>query len=265
MNIGVVGLGVVGNAVFEGLKMLGHNLSFHDIKMETTIQDVLNTQLCFICVPTPSMKSGECNIRIVESVVSNLSSLNYEGVVAVKSTVTPGTTKMFKNKYQNLEICFVPEFLRERCAEKDFVENHDLCVIGTNSPDVFELLKESHGHYPEKFVQLSPTEAELIKYFNNIYNATLVTFANSFYEVCTALDADYTRVKNTIVNREHINDVYLNCNDDFRGFGGPCLPKDTKAIANLVKKMNLNVDFFDTLLKENSKYKITVPKGMREE
>jgi len=107
------------------------------------------------------------------------------------------------------------------------------------------------------------TEAELVKYYNNIYNATLIILANSFYEVCEELGASYTDVKNSLVLRDHINDSYLQCNDNFRGFGGVCLPKDTLAIARLVKKLGLDIDFFETILKENSKYKITVYDGMR--
>ena len=79
------------------------------------------------------------------------------------------------------------------------------------------------------------------------------------------MGADYTKIKDTIVNRKHINDVYMNCNENLRGFGGPCLPKDTRTIASLVRKRDLNVDFFKMLLNENCKYKITVFDGMREE
>tara|TARA_R110000824_G_scaffold14726_9_gene62491 strand:+ start:4587 stop:5384 length:798 start_codon:yes stop_codon:yes gene_type:complete len=265
MNIGVVGVGIVGEAVYQGLKKLGHDMKAHDIKYDTSIKDVLDTEVCFVCVPTPSQKNGECNTDIVELVVDDLSEHDYRGIIAVKSTVTPGTINRLSKTYPSLELCFVPEFLRERCAAKDFTHNHDLCVIGTENSLTYELVKQSHGSYPKKFVQLSPLEAEFVKYFNNIYNATLVTFANSFYEVCKANDADYTKIKDAIVQRNHINDVYLNCNENFRGFGGPCLPKDTKTIAAMTKNMKLNIGFFEMLLEENSKYKTTIFKGMREE
>ena len=265
MKVGIVGVGIVGSAVNEGIRRLGHEIKVHDVKYDTSIKDVLETDICFVCVPTPSQENGECNTDIVELVISNLNDCGYEGVVAIKSTVTPGTTNRLSDKYPNLELCFVPEFLRERCAIADFINNHDLCVIGTNNSLAYEKIKKVHGNYPKKFIQLSPLESEFVKYFNNVYNATLVTFANSFYEVCKATGADYTKIKNTIVQREHINDAYLGCNEDFRGFGGPCLPKDTRTIATLVKRKNLNVDFFKMLLEENSKYKTTVFKGMREE
>jgi UDPglucose 6-dehydrogenase len=265
VKIGVIGLGVVGTAVHEGLKILEHETRVHDIKLNTTLDDVLDTEICFICVPTPSGPDGECDVSIVDDVVGQLGSKKYSGVVAIKSTVEPGTTDRLSEEFPNLNLCFVPEFLRERCATEDFVKNHDLCVIGTKDDEIFKIISDAHGHFPEKFIHLDPLEAEFVKYFNNIYNATLVTFANSFYEVCKNMGADYTKIKDTIVNRKHINDVYMNCNENLRGFGGPCLPKDTRTIASLVRKRDLNVDFFKMLLNENCKYKITVFDGMREE
>ena len=101
------------------------------------------------------------------------------------------------------------------------------------------------------------------KYFNNVYNATLVTFANSMYELCKSLQIDYTKVKNAIVNRDHINDTYLECNKDLRGFGGMCLPKDTRNLAAIAREKGLDVEFFKSIIEENKKYKTTVFDGMR--
>jgi len=123
---------------------------------------------------------------------------------------------------------------------------------------MYNKIVEAHGNIPRKFVRVSPTEAELCKYFNNVYNATNIILANSFYEVCQKLGVNYTKMKNAIVNRDHINDIYLDCNEDFRAFAGPCLPKDTKAMAYLCEKLDLNVEFFHDLMKENSKYEVTV-------
>ena len=157
----------------------------------------------------------------------------------------------------------MPEFLRERCAEIDFVENHDVCIIGTYDDESYNIIKKSHGKFPKKFIKLTPTEAELTKYFNNVYNSTLITFANSFYEICKSLGVEYINVKDAIVNRENISDIYLDCNENLRGFGGMCLPKDTSALAYLARELNLDIDFFDNIIKENTKYKITVFRGMR--
>lgn len=265
MKIGIIGLGVVGGAIRYGFEKLGHDVMFHDIALQTRIEDILKSEICFLCVPSPSMPDGGCDTSIVEKVISDLASRDYKGVICIKSTVVPGTTERLKEKHNNDRICFVPEFLRERCASLDFVENHDVCIIGCGLEEDYKLIKEAHGHLPRKFKKLTTTEAELSKYFNNVYNATLITFANSFYEVCNASGANYTKVKNAIVSREHIQDIYLDCNKNFRGFGGMCLPKDTKALASLCREKGLNVDFFDNILEENDKYKVTVFKGMRKE
>jgi len=263
MKIGIIGIGVVGSAIKFGFESLGHTVKFHDTKYDTNLNDVSDTEICYICVPTPIGNNGKCDISIVEEVIEELYHINYQGVIAIKSTVVPGTTKSIKEKYKNANICFVPEFLRERCAIPDFCENHDLLVIGTDDNKAFELIKKSHGKYPKKVIQVSETEAEFCKYFNNIYNAVVITFANSFYEVCKASNVNYGNIKDAIVNRENILDKYLDCNENLRGFGGMCLPKDTTAIAALVKQLNLDVEFFDTILSENEKYKTTVFNGMR--
>lgn len=264
MKIGIVGIGVVGGAVKYGFEKLGHHVSFHDTFYNTRIEDVLDTEICFICVPTPPDENGACDTSIVREVVDALAKRNYNGIVAIKSTVGPGTTRLLQQHY-GFEICFVPEFLRERCAVADFTENHDVCIIGTDSKEVFEKVKLAHGRYPQKFVQLTPLEAEFCKYFNNVYHATLITFANSFYEVCKACGVDYSRVKDAMVNRSHITDIYLDCNENVRGFGGMCLPKDTKAIAHLCRELDVPVNFFQMLLDENNKYRVTVFEGMRKE
>ena len=261
MKIGVIGSeGVVGGACKFGFELLGHDVYAHDIVLGTTMDSVLDSEIVFICVPTPSNDDGACDISIVNDVVRELKEKNYDGIVAIKSTVVPGTVDALAVE-TGLDVCFVPEFLRERCAITDFTEHHDVCIIGTTSRHVYNSLKECHGHYPSKFVMLTPTEAEFCKYFNNVYNATLITFANSFYEVCKANGVNYTKVKNAVVNREHIKPNYLECNANFRGFGGMCLPKDVAAIAKLAEETNVN--FFEALLEENVKYKITVYKGMR--
>jgi UDPglucose 6-dehydrogenase len=261
MNIGVIGVGVVGSAIKFGFERLGHDVFIHDVKYDTSILDVINTEVCYICVPTPSDKDGSCNIKIVEDVIDDLVKNSYNGIIAIKSTVIPGTTEKLISKYENL--AFVPEFLRERCAISDFIQNHEVCVIGTHSQKIFEIIKSSHGNFPKEFVMCTPTEAEFSKYFHNVHNAMQIILANSFYEVCSKMGVNYENVKDSLKNRSNINFTYLNCNKNFRGFGGVCLPKDTAAMDYLCKKLNLDVEFFKNILDENSKYVTTVPNGMR--
>tara|TARA_Y100000310_G_scaffold339273_1_gene431464 strand:- start:13 stop:660 length:648 start_codon:yes stop_codon:yes gene_type:complete len=207
MKIGIVGVGVVGGACRFGFELLGHDVFAHDIQFETSIDDVLDTQIVFVCVPTPPAEDRSCDVSIVREIVHDLKDRNYEGILAIKSTVVPGTTDDLANE-TGLQICFVPEFLREHSSVTDFTEAHDICIIGTDDLNIFNLVKECHGHYPSKFVHLEPKEAEFCKYFNNIFNATLITFANSFFEICKINNVNYTNVKNAITNRDHIKGNY---------------------------------------------------------
>ena len=99
MNIGIIGKGFVGTAISEGFKTQGHETICHDVRLETNIRDVLHTPITYICVPTPSAPNGDCDTSIVESVLQELYSLNYEGCVCVKSTVKPGSVDSWKKRF----------------------------------------------------------------------------------------------------------------------------------------------------------------------
>lgn len=286
MKLGIVGLGIVGSAIKFGFEKIGHKVSIHDLKLSTKLEDVIDSEIIFLCLPTPSRSDGACDISILENVVSDICKLRKEmpfkttddlkvklprarQIIAIKSTIPPGTTEYFQNKYINplngLHICHNPEFLRERCAVTDFTENQDLCVIGTTSDWVFDKMVKAHGKLPKNIVQVTPKEAEMVKLFNNAFNACRITFANSFYEICQKLDVNYNNVKNSVVNIKHIPDYYLDVNENLRGFIGVCLPKDLKSLMFLVEENKIDVEFFKNIFNENNKYKATVIPGMRNE
>jgi UDPglucose 6-dehydrogenase len=255
-KIGVMGKGVVGTAVHDGLKYLGHSVSFYDPKYpESKITDILDSDVVFICVPTNQAADGSCDTSIVELSINELDILNYKGLVAIKSTIEPGTAAKLQDKHANLKICSVPEFLRANTALADFIYNHDLLVIGTTDPREFELIKEIHGHLPKLVVQVSPTEAEVIKYFNNVHHAMSIVFANITYEVCKKLGSDYNNVYSAITKRECFNPAYLLANENLRGYGGHCLPKDTSAYNYLINKLGLDFSLINSVIKDNEKFK----------
>ena len=79
--------------------------------------------------------------------------------------LNPGFTERMIDEYPVLTICCAPEFLRERAAADDFINNHELLAIGTDDPYVYKKIVEAHGHLPKAVKQLAPTEAEILKYF----------------------------------------------------------------------------------------------------
>ena len=119
---------------------------------------------------------------------------------------------------------------------------------------VYEKIKKSHGSIPKSVIQVSPTEAEIVKYFNNIHNAMEIVFANAVYEMTNLLGANYQNVFDAVTKRRNINPSYLRCSDQFKGFSGVCLPKDSLAWAILAKELDVRVKLFDAVIKDNERY-----------
>jgi UDPglucose 6-dehydrogenase len=254
MNIGIIGLGVVGQAIYDGLSQLGHNLSFYDTaNPNSQLDDVLHTDCIFVCVPTPTVDDN-CDVSQVEQTIEKLHHKNYQGIVAIKSTVIPGTTDQLQQQYPNLKLCFVPEFLRAKSALSDFIDHHDVLIVGTLDSQIFDTMVKIHGSLPEHVKMVSPVEAELAKYFSNVYNALRVVFANAMLEVCDHLQADYQQVFDAVTLRKTITKYYLRASKTTRGFGGHCLPKDTAAWAKFVKDLGVDVELFDSIVKDNENF-----------
>jgi UDPglucose 6-dehydrogenase len=116
------------------------------------------------------------------------------------------------------------------------------------------MIVEIHGSFPQSVARVSPTEAEVIKYFNNVHHAMSVTFANITYEVCNKIGANYMNVYHAITKRDCINPHYLMANPNMRGYGGHCLPKDSSAWANLIKKLDLPFTLIESVINDNEKF-----------
>jgi UDP-glucose 6-dehydrogenase len=115
-----------------------------------------------------------------------------------------------------------------------------------------DLIRRAHGNLPKNFVMMTPTEAELAKYFVNCFNAYRVNFANAFYDVCGSLGANYSTIKDAVTKRSGIAPDYLTANEQTRGFGGACLPKDTEAFAMFVADLKLPSTLFKDIVVENN-------------
>jgi UDPglucose 6-dehydrogenase len=255
MKIGIVGLGVVGKALKSGFERLGHEVLVHDRKLDTKITDLFECSVIYVCVPTPSRPDGACDTSIVDGVLGDLR--GYEGDVAIKSTIPPGTTCLLWSKHcsgprRSYSLSHVPEFLRAACPEVDFVERQRCLVIGTWDMNAAQCITDSHGHYPQAVIRVSPYEAEVIKYMYNAFNALRIVFADEFWQVCQKSDADYNVVKNTFVRLENIPNSYLDITEKFRGvFGGECLPKDCKAILSYAREHGISMKLLEAVQAAN--------------
>jgi UDPglucose 6-dehydrogenase len=268
MKIGSIGRGMVGEAIFQGLKSLNNEMSYYDPKYkESKMEDILDTDIVFISVPTIPNENNECDLTILNIVFEQLDKLCYKGVICIKSTITPGTTAKMIQKYNNNKICFCPEFLKERCAYQDFMENNPICIIGTESEEVFNIMKEIHGPICLKFKMVKPIEAELTKYMQNVFNTYRILFANGFYEICKHNDVEYNSVLDSLLHRKELDEKYMKCDENIRGPSGPCLVKDSLAFNQYVKNLNLEIkpSIFQTIVNDMELYPKTVIDGTRTE
>lgn len=268
MKIGSIGRGMVGEAIYQGLVDLGNKMSYYDPKFkDNKIEDILDTDVVFIAVPTIPNEKNECDLTILNKVLDNLFKLEYKGIICIKSTITPGTTQNMIDKYQNVNICFCPEFLRERCAYEDFMKNNKICIVGTVKQEVFEIIKQIHLPICQEFKMVKPIEAELTKYMQNVYNTYRILFANGFYEVCKVNGVEYNSILDSLLVRKELDEKYMRCSEDLRGPSGPCLVKDSLAFNEYVKKLDLEIkpSIFQTIVDEMKLYPRTVIDGTRTE
>jgi len=259
MNIGLIGLGMVGSAVKYGFEVKrGHSIFVHDLKLpDTTLENVYdNSEIIFICVSTPKTTDGSCNIDNVSEICMKINSIaeskNETKDVVIKSSVIPGSTDQLAKKYPSIRLAMNPEFLLERAAMHDFC-HQDICVIGTNHNDIYEKIVKIHGNLAQEFIKTTPANAEVVKYYCNVFNSTRIIFANMFYDISKKVGADYDEVKKIATKRFNMIDSYLDCNENLRGFGGTCLPKDTFAILSLSEKLGVHYNFLKGLIDDNER------------
>jgi UDPglucose 6-dehydrogenase len=256
MKIGIIGLGVVGSAIQLALKNYSDATLFtHDVKDNgSTIASVIDTDCVFVCVPTPTV-DGQCDTSIVETTIGLLAEHKYQGIVIIKSTLIPGTTEKLIQSYK-LRLAFVPEFLRQDYAYTDFVSKENLLIVGTHSDSDYKIICNLHKNVVSTTKKVSPTEAELAKYFCNNFSAVRIAFANIFYEVSQKLGADYNQVLDAVTAGPlHTYGHYLNCNENLRGFAGACLPKDIDAFNSFINELNLPYQLLQTTINDNEYFK----------
>lgn len=256
MKIGIIGRGVVGQTIQVAFGNLGHEIYCYD-KNQPEHQDfnvLLSCDCIFVCVPT-DLVDDCCDLSHVNEQVRNLAENRYLGEVIIKSTVLPGTTERLIVQYTDLKLNFVPEFLRQDYALEDFSSKDLPVFVGTHQSSSFLFISKLHEIFGQRSLHITPTEAELVKYFSNVLNSTRIVFANVFFEVCEKIGADYQNVLKAAVDLPNIqNDSYLRCGADLRGYSGKCLPKDIAAFSTFAKNLGIPVTLFDAVIKDNRYY-----------
>ncbi len=260
MKIGIIGLGVVGSAVFKSFEKKNLDpIGYDKYKHIGTLYDTLLCELLFLCLPTPydpDIKSY--NKDSLDDVCQQLKENNFMGLVVIKSTVEPETSVIYADKY-NLKIAHNPEFLTARMAFEDF-ENQEHIVIGYNKScpksEVRKLAFFYQRYYPTADVSLCHSnESELMKLGVNNFYSVKIQFFNELYCLSQKMkNTSYNKVKNLMIKNNWINPMHTEVpgTDGQLSYGGMCFPKDTNALLQFMIHKGSQSQVLDATVNERN-------------
>jgi UDPglucose 6-dehydrogenase len=218
---------------------------------------VQGADIAFICTPTPSNKDGSANISFVQSCLESLAfALDHPMVIAIKSTVPPGTgSKMEQLMKHTLEahqktipVSFVanPEFLREGSAVDDCL-NPDRIIIGTENALSKDMLKDVYRPFsiePQRLIFMDRCSAEMTKYAANAMLATRISFMNELSRICDTVGANIDSIRLGIGLDKRIGPEFLQAGI---GYGGSCFPKDLRALQALAENAHIQTPLLNAV------------------
>ena len=290
MKITVMGLGFVGLTTALGLAEKGHTVLGYDANAAKTAElssgkvslyepnlpealsrnlgrnfNILTSlretaadiQAVFICVGTPCGDDGVADLHYVFSALDMLEPTikhnSFNGVIIIKSTVPPGTTKTkiipyLREKKINAPIVNNPEFLREGYCWEDFI-NPDRIVCGTEEPAAMDVMNTIYKDFNAPIVVTSLNTAEFVKYLSNNMLANMISFSNEMSMIANAIGGISVKQAFETLHLDRRwgkagmkHYVYPGC-----GFGGYCLPKDLEAMIAQAKSYGITPDLLESV------------------
>ena len=221
----IVGFGVVGQAVYEGL-VENNNIDILDIEPNDDI-DYSSYDGIILCLPTPQGPRGECDDMLVEQYIQIIRMEVPAVPILIKSTISIGLVELLED---DQEVTYNPEFLTEADSNKDFCYQKFAIFGGHHCRSWYELYINS-GIKIKKVRFTSMKNAAYAKYTINSFLATKVIFFNELYNMYC--DDGFDELTEIVAMDERIGKSHMMVPGSDRefGFGGMCLPKDTLAFA----------------------------------
>ena len=228
---------------------------------------VLNSDIIFICVGTPTKKnSNSADLKYVFSAAKNLKKIIKKYKIIVNKSTVPLSTGdqiekiLFNLKKKKLvDVVSNPEFLREGEAIRDFIYP-DRVIIGTDSKKANKILKSLYLPIIKKtsrYFNTSRRGAELIKYASNAFLATKISFINEIANLSEKADVDIKDVAAGMGSDQRIGDRFLRAGP---AYGGSCFPKDTRALIDTGNTFKTNLSIVKSVVNSNENRKTLLVK-----
>ena len=236
------------------------------ISFTTDLADGLEDADCvFICVGTPSLPDGSCDLSYVKQVAREIGLVMKGDLVVVdKSTVPVGTADLVESIIKaelqkralsyHVDVVSNPEFLKEGDAIADFMKP-DRVVIGTDSESCAELMRELYAPFArtrEKLIIMSVRSAEMTKYAANCMLATKISFINEIATICEQVGANVREVRAGIGSDSRIGYQFIYPGV---GYGGSCFPKDVKALVHTARQAGVEPELLNAVESVNVRQK----------
>lgn len=235
-------------------ELVREGLGEERLRFTTDTGALADSDMVFLCVPTPMRDDGTADLGAVEAALGQLSPVLPPGCVLVtKSTVPVGTAARLPGLLGRTDIPVVsnPEFLREGSAAHDFLSPSRVLV--GSAPEHREAANRIAGLYTElnaPIVHTSAESAELAKYASNAFLALKLSYVNSLTELCEAVGADIGEVTTTMGLDERIGAGFLTAGP---GWGGSCLPKDTSALLSIAADAGVELPVVREAVRANAR------------
>jgi len=235
---------------------------------------VLNTDVSFIVVGTPSSKEGHLNLNYIYAVAKQIGEAlaekssaiddlgfkisNLKHIVAIRSTVLPGTNEKVGEmiaeasglvRGKDFTVVSNPEFLREGTSVEDYF-NPPLTLVGTDMPEAEAVFREIYKGIDAEFIATDIRVAEMMKYVNNTYHALKIVFGNEVGNICKELNIDSHKVMEIFCKDKQLNISPYYFKPGF-AYGGSCLPKDMKALKTLAHDHYVEVPVIESIGESN--------------
>ena len=245
----------------QGLEeLLIKNVNLGRLKATTDYRSTYSeAEVIFIGVGTPELPDGSVDLSYIEIVLKQIAeNVARDCLVVVKSTVPVGTNDKMEQlvkEYQvndvHIELASNPEFLSQGTAVRDTLHASRI-IIGTQNRQAEELLRAMYEPFGLPIVSVSRKDAEMIKYASNCFLAMKISYMNDIANLCELVGADITAVAKGMSYDKRIGEHFLNAGI---GYGGSCLPKDTKALAAIAAENGYELMTVNAAIEINKKQK----------